>query len=126
MVYSLAYFFGLFMTGTVQSVGRAVHGSPGQFMHGPGPFMKRLFVMIGPEHIYNIYMPCHIRYEYSTGFISYIFSHGPEGVGPYYYYYKVTKADGNQLAKTLTIVQDMLLVASTFALCFFFFFLFDS
>ena len=47
-------FFGLFMTGTVQSAGRAVHGSPGQFMHGPGPFMKRLFVMTGPEHIYII------------------------------------------------------------------------
>ena len=45
-------FFSLFMTGTVQSVGRAVHGSPGQFMHGPGPFMKRLCVMTGPEQGY--------------------------------------------------------------------------
>ena len=50
-------FFGLFMTGTVQSVGGAVHGSPGQFMYGPGPFMKRLFVMTGPEHIQNTTPP---------------------------------------------------------------------
>ena len=49
-------FFGLFMTGTIQSVGRAVHGSPGQFMHGPGLFMKRLFVMTGPEHMHGVKM----------------------------------------------------------------------
>ena len=60
------------MTGTVQSVGRAVHGSPGQFMHGPGATHEKVVC-----HDWSgIYMPCHIRYEYSTGFILYIFRHG--------------------------------------------------
>ena len=46
----LVYLFGLFIAGTCQSVGTAVHESPGQIMNSPGPFMKRWFVMTGPEH----------------------------------------------------------------------------